>query len=914
MARRLRERDFSVFFSEEELVAGSSLTPSLRRALERSTVLIVVLNREVLKDPRWIRDEVRWFRAKRADGFVCPVSIDGALADPALQAQVADLLGAEPSIWVDESAQAWQGGTVSPQALARLVATPLRARANRRWRALRRSVMAALALATIAALWQTHEARVELRRSIAARLVSEAGSILAGARDGTDERAMQMLLAAWRLDDSSPAMSGVVAAVDARRALVRLRQAAATPSFIHDGSASQRVVLQDEAGAIMIFDALSLEQRSALASLAGLETQAYAGSADGSRHAVARSDGSVTLWHEQAGTPAARNPGSAGNAMVFGMAFNDSGSRLVVLDSQQGARLVNSAAGTTVAALQGCHTTSPMRVAHDARSARFLTAGPDAKICVWDAVTGAHLATWPQKVWVTSLSFSPDGQVLAVGRGGIFDEEAGLDLLNAESGMALGPPLGSKGKTPINLSWCPDGTCLTVHDRFNAYRVFSAPYRDEPQVFDKRVDPDDVSAISADGRTVAYSRRNGSVQLFDRASGAAMGPPVQGHTGGVRSLRFTADGQRLIALGKDGLLRLWSTRTSDLPEAQLLHEAGAAATSLAVAPAGLPIAAGFDDRSIALWTDRKAPRVLKHTGEPIALRFSPDRSQLAVAGARFSRREGWVTLASDDGEVAVWRTGASESAPVSVVKPRLGRLLDVSWASDSELVVAGANGWLRQALGSASEMRANPWPGDSPEVHTALISPDARRVAAITGPDSAIVVLDTRNGNVVERLHPSGDGKRVALRWMPGSDRLVTASGKGVVMWALGGRDKRERVLSTTNQVALDLAISGDGQWVMLALSDGTVQWLKVDARVQASIGVETGYGAVARLAVDKGPESMLTSSLSGVVRRLSGPHRWADALCTRLSTNMSREAWRALVSPSVDYVLQCPGLPEAVD
>ncbi|WP_276322575.1 hypothetical protein [Mycobacterium paragordonae] len=33
-------------------------------------------------------------------------------------------------------------------------------------------------------------------------------------------------------------------------------------------------------------------------------------------------------------------------------------------------------------------------------------------------------------------------------------------------------------------------------------------------------------------------------------------------------------------------------------------------------------------------------------------------------------------------------------------------------------------------------------------------------------------------------------------------------------------------------------------------------------------------------------------------------------ALCAKLSTNMSRRLWQVWVSPDIDYIEACPGLP----
>lgn len=52
LARRLRELDYTVFFSEDQAPVGSKLDSTLRKALLRSYALVIVANRETLEDPR----------------------------------------------------------------------------------------------------------------------------------------------------------------------------------------------------------------------------------------------------------------------------------------------------------------------------------------------------------------------------------------------------------------------------------------------------------------------------------------------------------------------------------------------------------------------------------------------------------------------------------------------------------------------------------------------------------------------------------------------------------------------------------------------------------------------------------------------------------------------------------------------
>jgi hypothetical protein len=45
LARRLRDRDLSVFFSEDAAPPGEPLSDTLKRALRRSKLLVVIVNR-----------------------------------------------------------------------------------------------------------------------------------------------------------------------------------------------------------------------------------------------------------------------------------------------------------------------------------------------------------------------------------------------------------------------------------------------------------------------------------------------------------------------------------------------------------------------------------------------------------------------------------------------------------------------------------------------------------------------------------------------------------------------------------------------------------------------------------------------------------------------------------------------------
>src|SRR5262245_10055882 len=134
LARRLRERDFTVFFSEEEAPVGDQLDATLRRALHRSRILVMIANSGTLADPRWVKAEVEEFRRKHPARPVIPINIGKALDDPMLGPGAEPWLRFSDKIWIDETQAAGDEGVVSDSVLERLVTAPNAMRSRTRWR------------------------------------------------------------------------------------------------------------------------------------------------------------------------------------------------------------------------------------------------------------------------------------------------------------------------------------------------------------------------------------------------------------------------------------------------------------------------------------------------------------------------------------------------------------------------------------------------------------------------------------------------------------------------------------------------------------------------------------------------------------------------------------------------------------
>lgn len=181
LARRLRERDFTVFFSEDEAPPGEPLTPTLRAGLHRARLLVVVANRGTLADPRWVRTEVEEFRTRHPRRPVIPISVGGALQDAALAASAQAWLGHEERIWLDEAEQAVADGIAGDTVVERLALAPTRARANVRWRWVVRGVIVSLLALTLAASGAALYALRQRDEAIRQNVIAQAGRLAAQA-------------------------------------------------------------------------------------------------------------------------------------------------------------------------------------------------------------------------------------------------------------------------------------------------------------------------------------------------------------------------------------------------------------------------------------------------------------------------------------------------------------------------------------------------------------------------------------------------------------------------------------------------------------------------------------------------------------------------------------------------------------
>jgi WD40 repeat protein len=240
---------------------------------------------------------------------------------------------------------------------------------------------------------------------------------------------------------------------------------------------------------------------------------------------------------------------------------------------------------------------------------------------------------------LTALAFSPDGKVLAVSG----NHEI---LLHTLDGSAPPKRLPGLSERILSLAFSKDGSLLVAGggtpSRFGEIQFWELPAVKLRRSVVLTGDTVFGVSLSPDGTRVAVGCTDNTVRILDTATGKELNK-MGAHENWVLGTVFSADGKRVVSVGRDGAAKLTDAASGAFQENVNLLRGPLAA--VARHPARDIVVIGGEDRvayvylmdrpkNMKIADDTTLIRKLeRQNGVIAALAWSPDGSRIAVAGA-----------------------------------------------------------------------------------------------------------------------------------------------------------------------------------------------------------------------------------------------------------------------------------------
>jgi len=484
-------------------------------------------------------------------------------------------------------------------------------------------------------------------------------------------------------------------------------------------------------------------------------------------------DGGTILWDVAARRPIGRPIASDASDLAPVM-FSPNGKTLAVVDGSE-VVLWDMATRRLAGRLLAGPTDEVTSMAFSPDGRTLVTGYYSNTVQMWDTATYRQIGTFSTSLdSVSAVAFNPDGRVLAVGGTG------GSALLDLTANRQLSNPSGGQTGNIYAVAFSPNGQTLATAGLTTTWLWDMNQQVDTPLVSAAGGTSSDAAfsgaehtlAFSPSGQTVATMNKDGTVRLWNAATGRPVGRPLSS-PGGANSMAFSPDGKTLATVSSHGTGTTWLWDVARQTGEPFTRQDGGW-ESVAFSPDGRTLATdSLKEGGVQLWdvaTRRPVGPALVSSGAPESISFSPDGRTLVIgsgtgtylwdvatrrpvgpplrpssdtassniAQAVFSPDGKTVATVDLGGTVWLWDVATHQHTGEPIIAP--GGAVSVTFSPDGKtLATVDQDGTVRLWYAATQQQIGGPFssPGDANSV---AFSPDGETLAI--GDDEGVELWD----------------------------------------------------------------------------------------------------------------------------------------------------------------------------
>ncbi|MGO9506546.1 MAG: protein kinase domain-containing protein [Mycobacterium sp.] len=489
--------------------------------------------------------------------------------------------------------------------------------------------------------------------------------------------------------------------------------------------------------------------------------------------------------------------------------------------SDETVRLWDLASGACIRTLTG-HAQSANSVAVSADARIAFSGGWDNAVRVWDLASGVCLRTLAGHTHpVISLAVSADARIAVSGS---YDTTVRVWDVPTARGHSAG--------------WSYTRPHSAVQLLAGAAAVAAAAGRAE-----MLLSAGNGAGAAAQLRTAraipGYQREPGLVDLWHQLAGlgfrgrlqdAWQQPSLTGHTAPVRSVAVSADGRVAASGGIDGTLRVWDLASGSCLHTLTGHTRLAPSVALS-ADARIAVSFGLD-QTVRVWDLASGAGLHMLAGHTVEYdtdyRYALSAGQDRVAVSADGRI---VVSGGQDQTVRVW--DLANGACLHTLSGHTRWVTSVAVSADGRVAVSGGDSTVR-VWDLASGTCLHTLAGHTSRVKSVAASADGRIAVSGGGFDNTVRVWDLASGTCLHTL--TGENSEVQSVAVSADARVaVSSSGKGTVrVWDIAGGAYLRTLTGDSGPVGSvaqvwSVALSADARIAVFGSQDNTVQVWTLD-------------------------------------------------------------------------------------